>query len=267
MTRRVMLIVLLVFCAINVHSQTRTNRKTRAPGKYKPYAAAVCRNNIGMQFVLIRAGSFTMGSNIEPKEQPPHLVTVSKPFYMGKYEVTQKQWKAIMNNNPSVAKGNNLPVEFVNWNDAQEFLKRMNQQNDGCTYRLPTEAEWEYACRAGSNGRYCHGNRKSQLHLYAWPCGMKVHPVGTKKPNPWGLYDMISNVDEWVQDTFHNGYVGAPTDGSAWEVGGDDDRVLRGGSVFCVSTYRAAERYGISPDTGSNADLRPGFRVVAVRTH
>src|SRR6185295_12837821 len=128
-----------------------------------------------------------------------HKVRITRQFEIGKYEVTQEQWQAVMGDNPSNFKGANLPVEKVSWNDAQDFLLKLNAR-DGYTYRLPTEAEWEYACRAGSMGDFA-----GELDDVAWydkNSGSKTHPVGQKRPNVWGLYDMHGNVSEWCSDWY-----------------------------------------------------------------
>jgi formylglycine-generating enzyme required for sulfatase activity len=186
-------------------------------------------NSIGMKFILIPAGEFYMGSE-EDEEEPVHKVKINNPFYLGTYPVTQREWKAVMGDNPSKFKGDDLPVEQVSWNDIQEFIKKLNEKEDTDKYRLPSEAEWEYACRAGTTTKYSFGDSESELGDYAWyldNAGDKTHPVGRKKPNSWGLYDVHGNVWEWVQDSWHSNYNGAPNDGSAWESGGG---VFRGGS-------------------------------------
>jgi formylglycine-generating enzyme required for sulfatase activity len=203
-------------------------------------------NSIGMEFVLIRAGEFQMGASDGDKdEQPVHTVRISKPFYLGKYEVTQAQWQAVMEKNPSGFTGDpTRPVENVSWEDVQEFIRRLNTKENGVTYRLPTEAEWEYAARAGTTTAYSFGNDKSQLSQYAWygdTSGNQTHPVGKLKPNAWGLYDMHGNVWEWVQDWY-----GPYTAGAAVEPAGlssGSRRVVRGGSwdsgaSYCRSAYR-----------------------------
>jgi len=204
-----------------------------------------------MEFVLIQPGEFDMGSPTNEvgrynDEGPVHHVTIPDPFYMSKYEVTQKQWSEVMGSNPSFFKGDNLPVEKVSWNDVQEFIKKLNEKNGAVKYRLPSEAEWEYAARAGKTTRYSFGDNESDLDEYAFysdNSGDKTQSVGQKKPNPWGLYDMHGNVWEWVQDEWHDNYESAPTDGSAWEDGSGAVRVIRGGGwVTNARACRSADR-------------------------
>ncbi len=204
-----------------------------------------------------------MGStNGEADEKPVHQVTINYSFYMGKYEVTQAQWQAVMGNNPSNFKNcGNCPVEEVSWNDARKFIRKLNQMNDGYTYRLPTEGEWEYACRAGTTGDYA-----GSLDETAWyykNSGNKTHAVGSKRPNDWGLADMHGNVWEWCEDWYHGTYYGAPTDGSAWLSGGEQwERVLRGGSwLRDAASLRSANRGHDTPDPRLDGNV--GFRVVA----
>ena len=134
-------------------------------------------------------------------------VTISKEFYLGKFLVTQAQWQAVMGNNPSHFKGDpNLPVESVSWNDCQAFIKKLNELAGTPAYRLPTEEEWEYACRAGSKTDYSLGDSSSRLREYAWydeNSGRKTHPVGQLRPNAWGLYDMYGNVWEWMHNKYY----------------------------------------------------------------
>ncbi|WP_340820530.1 SUMF1/EgtB/PvdO family nonheme iron enzyme [Methanolobus sp. WCC4] len=166
-------------------------------------------NSIGIQFIAIPAGEFMMGSNEYDEEKPVHKVTIPKPFLLGKYPVTQKEWFAVMGSNPSQFKGDNRPVENISWNDAQEFVKRLNTKEVTNKYRLPSEAEWEYACRAGTNTNYSFGDSESHIGDYAWyedNSGHKTHPVGQKKPNPCNLYDLHGNVWEWVQDNWLGSY-------------------------------------------------------------
>ncbi len=226
-------------------------------------------NSIGMEFMLIPAGEFDMGSPSNEvgrynDEGPVHHVTISKAFYLGKYEVTQKQWRDVMGTSPSSFKGDDLPVEQVSWNEVQQFIQKLNEKESANKYRLPSEAEWEYAARGGTKTRYYFGDDESKLGDYAWfydNSGSKTHDVGQKNPNPWGLYDMHGNVWEWVQDIYQSSYNSAPTDGSAWE-GGGSVRVVRGGSWFsyaggCRSAFRSL--YDPGP---RSLDL--GFRLLRI---
>jgi formylglycine-generating enzyme required for sulfatase activity len=186
------------------------------------------------EMIELPAGSFDMGSDKDkPDEQPVHRVTIAKPFAIGKTEVTQAQWQAVMGGNPSsfATCGDSCPVEQVSWDDAQAYIKKLNAKT-GKQYRLPTEAEWEYACRAGTQLEYCGSDNADSVSWNDFNSGSfffnTPHPVATKKANAFGLYDMSGNVWEWVEDTYHKSYAGAPADGSAWL--GGSMRVLRGGS-------------------------------------
>jgi len=193
-------------------------------------------NSLGMEFNLIPAGEFRMGADDKEAnvdEQPVHRVRITRPFYLGKYPVTQVQWEAVMETNPSRFTGNlNRPVESVSWHDAQEFLRRLSEK-EGKLYRLPTEAEWEYAARAGTTTVYCFGDEVKRLREYAWygeNSGGKTHPVGQLEANAWGLHDVPGNVWEWVQDWYAENYYqqSAVIDPLGPEEG--QSKVLRGGS-------------------------------------
>jgi formylglycine-generating enzyme required for sulfatase activity len=224
-------------------------------------------NSIGMEFVLIPAGEFLMGSDKEKDqdaddhETPQHRVRISKPFYLGKYEVTQALWEAVMGSNPGKFKGRSNPVEQVSWEDAQEFIKRLNAKEGHNRYRLPTEAEWEYAARAGSTSTYSFGDDAGQLGRYAWygenyQSG-STHPVGQKEPNAWGLYDMHGNVWEWVQDWYGEYPRNDVTDYRGPSSG--SYRVLRGGGWCHVAQLcRSARR---DCDTPDDRDYDLGFRL------
>ena len=227
------------------------------------------------EMVVIPAGSFMMGSPPDPEqdpfsnakpvkvgednEKPQHRVNIQS-FAIGKYEVTQEQWFAVMGNNPSSNKGRTLPVENVSWNDAQLFVQKLSQKT-GKKYRLPSEAEWEYAARGGSTTTYPWGNSDAELHVYAWFSAIAnaTNPVGLKKPNQFGLYDMMGNVWEWTQDCWNPGYSGAPTDGSAWTGGDCSLRVLRGGSWSYVPRVLRTASRGRNSTAIRYVDL--GFRV------
>ncbi len=210
------------------------------------------------KMVVIPAGSFDMGtkSGGYDDELPVHRVTFSQPFAMGRTEVTQGLWKSIMGNNPSANSqcGDNCPVEEVSWNNVQEFIQKLNTKT-GKQYRLPTEAEWEYACRAGAQQKFCGSDDASSV---AWFEENSSHPVAEKQPNAWGLYDMSGNVWEWVADPYHDSYNGAPTDGSMWN-GDASIHGVRGGSRYSSAWYgRAAIRGRYAPDAHYNDG---GFRL------
>jgi formylglycine-generating enzyme required for sulfatase activity len=212
--------------------------------------------------IVIPAGSFDMGSNEEEDEKPVHSIAIGFPFAMGKTEVTQGEWKAIMGSNPGNFKncGDTCPVEQVSWDDAKDFVQKLSVKT-GKQYRLPSEAEWEYACRAGGRLKYCGGDIVDKLAWYNKNSGEHSHAAATKSANAWGLYDMSGNVWEWVEDSYHADYNGAPSDGTAWQ-GDGSQRVLRGGSWNL-----APELERVSIRTGGVPVLRDfyyGFRVVRV---
>jgi formylglycine-generating enzyme required for sulfatase activity len=233
-----------------------------------------------MHFVLIPPGSFMMGSKLSPEElsrkygreanfyrsqHPRHKVTISKLFYLQTTQVTQSQWQRLMRDNPSRFKdcGDDCPVEQISWHNAQKLIERLNGMEETDEYRLPTEAEWEYACRAGTTTEFSFGDEASELGEYAWYLDNsrdRTHQVGTKKPNAWGLYDMHGNVWEWVEDDSHLNYEGAPADGRAWvDKPRSSFRVMRGGSFLDGGRVcRSAFREGRVSDVCFS---RLGFRV------
>jgi formylglycine-generating enzyme required for sulfatase activity len=258
----------------------RQNRRPVLTNETALVAEPTLRTPSGIELVLIPAGSFMMGSadsqedSEEGDERPVHRVTFKYSFYMGKYEVTQAQWRALMGTNPSEFVGDELPVERVKWSAAQEFLRRLNAKNDGYVYRLPSEAEWEYACRAGTTTAFSYGDSlSSSLANFdggqpygGAPKGLnreKTTPVGSFSPNAWGLYDMHGNVFEWCEDRYHDSYEGAPGDGSPWTRGGVSEwRVLRGGSWYDdAKALRSASRERLYLDI---CDPFIGMRVVAL---
>lgn len=241
------------------------------------------RNSIGMDFALIPAGSFLMGSADDDREasrneKPQHRVSISKSFYLGQYEVTQAQWEIVMGSSPyELPRSNNFyglpgmaerlrnpenPVT-VSWNDAQVFIDRLNRKEGHRRYRLPTEAEWEYAARAGTTTAYSFGDDMNDLSRFAWygedfDRG-STHPVGRKEPNDWCLYDVHGNVWEWVQDRYDDSYYktspstdpGGPSTGTG--------RVVRGGSWhYSAKSWRSAFRKEYAPDYRG---ISIGFRV------
>jgi len=216
------------------------------------------------EMILVQGGTFWMGcsgeqgSDCDSGESPLHSVTVSS-FYIGKYEVTQKQWQLIMGNNPSNFKGDNLPVEDVSWNDTQEFIRRLNEAT-GKQYRLTTEAEWEYAARGGNKSqgyKYSGGNLLNDVAWYTDNSGSATHPVGTKRSNELGIYDMSGNVWEWCQD-WYGTYPSSPQRDPMGSLSGSD-RVFRGGGWnYGAGNCRVSRRGDSSP--GNRSDLL-GFRV------
>lgn len=225
-------------------------------------------NSIGMELVLIPTGSFVMGGDWEAEqadenELPRHEVALSKPFYIGRFQVTQAQWQAIMGSNPSQFVGRDLPVETVSHDDACRFIEELNRKEDTQVYRLPTEAEWEYAARAGTQSTYCFGSKIRELASYGWyqrNSGAETHPVGRLAPNDWGLYDMHGNVHEWCADWFdRHYYANSPSVDPAGPAKGIA-RTLRGGDWGSGDWYcRCAIRSLSSPDRRSP---RVGFRIV-----
>jgi len=219
------------------------------------------------EMIVLPGGSFLMGTpeiaqtTSRASEGPQYQVTL-KPFALGKFEVTQAQWTAVMGDDPSSHKGADLPVEGVSWNAAKAFVVKLSEKT-GKPYRLPTEAEWEYAARAGSMTAYSFGDDEAQFSEHGWfdgNSGMATHPVGEKPANSFGLYDMHGNVWEWVEDCFHENYMGAPTDGRAAPEYASCDRVSRGGSWYDVpEVARSAYRFKDGPD---NSVSGMGLRVV-----
>ena len=193
------------------------------------------------EMVVIPSGSFVMGTpdttrsapndSGNDKEKPARTLQM-KSFSLGKYEITQAEWVAVMGDNPSENEGKNFPVDHVNWEMAQSFVEKLSKLT-GKKYRLPSEAEWEYAARAGTSKEYYDSDEMASLEAYAWfnaNSDKEVHAVGGKKPNRFGLYDMYGNVWEWTQDCWNPNYQGAPETQVAWEEGNCEYRINRGGS-------------------------------------
>ncbi|MEI8102702.1 MAG: SUMF1/EgtB/PvdO family nonheme iron enzyme [Chlorobium sp.] len=223
-------------------AETEKQQKTRMVTKTRTITKSSSGKEITLfEFCPIYAGTFRMESN---------EVKIDQDFYLGKYPVTQQQWEAVMGDNPSHFKGGSLPVETVSFDDAQIFIQKLNQLSGKKRYRLPTEAEWEYACRAGTTSEYYFGDDASQLGEYAWyygNSGQTTHPVGQKKPNEWGLYDMAGNVWEWTD---------------SWYDSSRSYRVIRGGGWYgYAEAWRSAFR-GSSAPGDRNRDV--GFRLVFV---
>lgn len=224
-------------------------------------------NSIGMKFVRIPAGTFIMGENLplsegKDDERPAHEVTISKPFYIAIHEVTQKQWRDVMGSNPSLHKGDENPVDSVSWKDAQKFISRLNRREGHSRYRLPTEAEWEYAARGGAKTRYFWGNDAGQLPDHAWVtanAGGSTHPVGMKKPNAFGIYDTSGNVREWVNDWYDDAYYASCSKIDPHGPLQGYGRTYRGGSKDGAEfPTRSSYRWRETPDTTAQ---NLGFRL------
>jgi formylglycine-generating enzyme len=247
-----------------------------------------------IETVLIPAGTFQMGTTgafwdeyYLDDEKPVHTVNISRAYYLGKYEVTQKQWRAVMGTDSSYFKGDNLPVEQVSWYDAVEFCNKLSEKdsltkcytingNDvSCNWnangwRLPTEAEWEYACKAGTTTNFYSGSLTNELCIpiddsldrIGWYCGNSnytTHPVGLKEPNAFGLYDMSGNVYEWCWDWYSNPYYTNTTVTDPRGANSGTTRVLRGGSWYSYTlSCRSSNRFNSDPDF---QDLGYGFRI------
>jgi formylglycine-generating enzyme required for sulfatase activity/phosphoribosylformylglycinamidine (FGAM) synthase PurS component len=260
-------IVLMFLVTTAAQSRSATNPK---PG-------SVLKNSIGMELIYIPRGNFVMGSEKYASESPAREVTIEKGFWMGRYEVTQGQWQTVMGTTLrdqrnkekfgaayryGYGEGSNYPMYYVSWSEAKEFINKLNAKNDGFLYRLPTETEWEYAARGGSTEEEYIGD----IDELAWYMGNSEgypHPVGTKRANGFGLYDVFGNVEEWVTDIYNEkGYAGLATDGSAnVTVGNANYRVLRGGNCQSDAPYlRVTSRNRM---WSSHRHSNYGFRIVA----
>lgn len=277
-------ILLIIFGFVFVSSHTFSQRPSEELIHPDSLVTVYFPGDLPVHFRLIPPGTFLMGSEPEDKmgaagqgherdESPMHPVTISKAFYMGVYEITQQQWVSVMGNNPAVFQQvenykqedeDHLlrPVEYVSWDDCQEFIARLNEMGMG-TFRLPTEAEWEYACRAGTTTRFFWENdpRMWIINQYAWANSRSfasTHPVGQKMPNPWGLYDMSGNVWEWCSDWYGPYSNDHQTDPRGPEEG--SRKVFRGGSWFDFPTsHRSANRHAHETNKGYPAI---GLRLV-----
>ena len=225
------------------------------------------------KMVVIPAGSFLMGSPPDPEQDPfsnakpakisnstesPQRRVQIQLFAIGLFEVTQEQWFAVMGSNPSSNKGRTLPLENVSWDDAQLFVQKLSQKTEE-KYRLPTEAEWEYAARGGSTTTYPWGKNRDNFDAFAWHNQVKLtQQVGLKKPNQFGLYDMMGNVWEWTQDCWNGNYIDAPTDGSAWASGDCSQRVLRGSGIYLSNGLSTTQRISFK---AASSYKGYGFRV------
>ncbi len=272
-------VVLFLGMAVSLPGTARPVPKKKAPRQVSS-TLPTKKNILGMTFVLVPAGTFTMGTtDRQPGEMPrtPHEVTLTKAFYIQTTEVTQAQWGQVMNMEPwascrtNVLEGDNYPAVYMTWSEIQDFILKLTLKGEG-TYRLPTEAEWEYACRAGSKTRYSFGDAEEALDRYAWynpgsqqmmdmqwqQRGLYPHKVATKKPNRWGLFDMHGNVLEVCQDGFGPYPNGPATDPLGPDRGGY--KVLRGGcfnvpGFYCRSDFRGKYDPSMRSET-------LGFRLV-----
>jgi formylglycine-generating enzyme required for sulfatase activity len=235
-----------------------STRASRSPER-------IFKNSVGIKFAVISPGVFMMGSPEgigEDDEHPLHKVRITRAFHMGITPVTQAQWKAVMGSNPSSFKGDDLPVECISWNDAKRFVQSLSRKED-IFYRLPTEAEWEYACKGKSLTRYYFGSDEAELPMHAWfldNSEMQTHPVGLKTPNSLGLYDMHGNVWEWCEDWYDEKYYkSSPTNKPRGPAMGKH-RVVRGGSwSLSAPMLRSGYRIGNKPNSVSRLI---GFRCV-----
>jgi len=285
------LLVFIVALALSGVNREREDREARVDQEKKkadkaikkvpspaPLLALDLGGGVKMELVLIRAGKFMMGSPETEKDrsndETQHEVTISRAFYMGKFVVTQEQYEAVTGNNPSQFRGAKNPVETVSWEDAQEFCQKLSTKlpltipspggaEGKWMVQLPTEAQWEYACRAGTSTRFYSGDADSDLDAVGWyygNSGGSTSPVGGKKPNAWGLYDMHGNVWQWCADLYGEYPMGSATDPEGAATG--TQRVLRGGSLnVSAMNCRAANRYRYNPD---RRNIHNGFRVVVV---
>lgn len=314
-------IVIIIYWLVFVYSlAAQSDEKAGKLLKDEATRPCVSANRYAMKLVRVPAGSFQMGASEREAQAmferflkidkdtklewfsnatPKHRVEIKHSFYMGQTEVTQKQWRAVMEktvreqrdrdnpNSPLFGEGDDYPIYYVSWNEAKDFVARLNSLRDGFVYRLPSEAEWEYASRAGTTGNFA-----GELDSLAWYIensgrtrlnapkivvsggenyfkrllenGGGAHPVGTKTANAFGLYDMTGNVWEWCEDVSHKNYQGAPTDGSSWLTGGNPKyRIVRGGSWSNDrSNLHSGYRSGLAPESHS---FQQGFRIAASR--
>ena len=262
------LLLLMLLIAVGCDDSTETGQPTE-PAKES------ITNTIGMKLNLIPAGTFTMGSPATETDrqdnETQHPVTISKPFYMQTTEVTQEQWKEVMGTEPwkgkpHVKEGPNNAASWVSWDDAMAYCKKLSEQ-ERKTYRLPTEAEWEYACRAGTETAWSFGDDENKLGDYAWYRENArdideeyAHQVGLKKPNAFGLYDMHGNVFEWCHDYYGEDYYKQSSEKDPTGPNSGSFRVLRGGSWGNYASPRSARRnWNVA---GNRNYVSAGFRVV-----
>ena len=275
--KHIILTLLLMLCPIGMAAQSTITRNKPKPAVTKPKPAAKPKakpaprrnssttglsaelNKLINNMVYVSGGTFIMGGDDSSDQMPTHSVTLSS-YYICKYEVTQALWRAVMGSNPSNFKGNNLPVENVSWYDCQTFIKRLNSYT-GRNFRLPTEAEWEFAARGGNYSRHYKYSGSNYIGDVAWyddNSGNRTHPVGTKQPNELGLYDMSGNVWEWCSDWYGSYSSYSQSDPTGANSG--SYRVERGGSWYGYARYcRSSDRGSDSP---GGSDYGLGLRLV-----
>ena len=249
-----------------IENETKVNSVIEKPAQISQSNSVAKDSYTGIEFVTINPGCFQMGSDHgDYDEKPVHRVCITQSYELGKYEVTQAQWKKVMGHNPSRFKGDHNPVEQVSWNDVQDFIRKLNRQTGG-NYRLPTEAEWEYACRSGGQEQeYCGSDSINGIAWYDGNSGNTAHPVGQKRANGLGLYDMSGNVWEWVQDWYESDYYDNNNSSTNNPTGSSSgsSRVSRGGSWRYNARYsRSTRRFDDSPDFSLNV---LGFRLARTR--
>lgn len=265
------MLFVLSSCVLNLSDNSFSNYikdansavQLRADFAQKNNLPLVYKNEYGMEFSLVPPGTYMVGSKAdEPnrqKKETQHLVTITKAFYIGLTEISQKEWKYIMEENPSKIIGNDLPVDQVMYEDAVEYARGLSEFGE-LKYRLPTEAEWEIACRAGTSAPYSGSGDLNEMGWFSENSENKTHPVGTKKPNHFGLFDMHGNVWEWTSDISGEYPVGNLTDPKSTK-GGGGNHVKRGGSnVTSATICRSAYRYLYAPLVYRHANT--GFRLV-----
>lgn len=254
-------IIILGFILVALILAFVSVRKASLSNKAPPLHLPSNKNDSKIEFVYVKSGCFQMGGDgFYKNEKPMHQVCL-KGYYMGKYEVTQTQWQHVMSKNPSQFRGNNRPVEKVSWDNVQTFIIRLNQKS-GKQYRLPTEAEWEFACRSGRNGQeYCGSNKINKVAWYKGNSANKTHPVGKKNPNKLGFYDMSGNVMEWTQDRYQSDYYrNSPIHNPKGPLSGSE-YVIRGGSWMDNQWLaRTSQRQGKNSNFNSQGI---GFRLAS----
>jgi formylglycine-generating enzyme required for sulfatase activity len=266
--RSILGVTLVVFCTSLSHAKARSSVVELLP-QSQPSLALTTTNKIGMRFILVSPGQFQMGSPLSEQgrkthEGPQRRVRLSKPYYLGKYEVTQREWIQLMGSNPSRFKacGLDCPVDSVSWDDAQSFIKKLNTMEGGSFYALPSEAQWEYAARAGSHQAFGFGSQGKALGDYGWYDSNSegTAKVGQKKPNAWGLHDMHGNVYEWVQNRYQPSYYTRAASQDPLGPSQGSKRVLRGGCWYSdPANSRSAARAFKSPQDKNGYQ---GFRII-----